>query len=108
MLHLYVALPSTEIEDFELNSDRRAVDRTKFEMQKTTRAMELVGIQRQRERRQQEEEEAIISKLRTEMVHKSNPVRRFRSVEVKPSDKSLTAPESPKFSDRLRSNVHGK
>ena len=35
-------------------------------------------------------------------VHKANPIRKYRSVEVKPSDQPLTMPKSPNFSDRFR------
>lgn len=35
-------------------------------------------------------------------VHKANPIRKYRSIEVKSSDQPLTTPRSPKFSDRFR------
>lgn len=95
----------TEVSDFELNSDRRAVQREEFELWKKEREVELEGHRRQREQRQKEEEEAAIAKLRAEMIHRPNPVRRYNPVIVKPSDKPLTEAESPRFSDRLRAKV---
>lgn len=97
--------PLTEVSDFELNSDRRAVQREEFELRKKVREVELEGQRRQREQRQKEEEEAAIAKLRAEMVHRPNPVRRYAPVVVKPSDKPLTDAESPRFSERLRGKV---
>ena len=91
--------------DFELNSERRAVQREEFELRKKEREVEVEGHRRQREQRQQEEEEAAIAKLRAEMVHRPNPVRHFNPVLVRPSDKPLTDAESPRFSDRLRAKV---
>ena len=91
--------------DFELNSDRRAVQREEFEMRKKEREAELEGHRRQREQRQKEEEEVAIAKLRAEMVHRPNPIRRYNPVVVKPSEKPLTEAESPHFSDRLRAKV---
>ncbi|KAK7483069.1 hypothetical protein BaRGS_00025732 [Batillaria attramentaria] len=99
------AKPLTEVSDFELNSDRRAVQREEFELRKKEREVELEGQRRQREQRQKEEEEAAIAKLRAEMVHRPNPIRRYAPVVVKPSDKPLTDAESPRFSDRLRAKV---
>lgn len=95
----------TEVSDFELNLDRRAVQREEFELWKKEREVELEGHRRQREQRQKEEEEAAIAKLRAEMIHRPNPVRRYNPVIVKPSDKPLTEAESPRFSDRLRAKV---
>ncbi|KAK7115053.1 targeting protein for Xklp2 homolog isoform X2 [Littorina saxatilis] len=95
----------TEVSDFELNSDRRALHREEFEMRKKEREVELEGHRRQREQRQKEEEEAAIAKLRAEMVHRSNPVRHYNPLVIKPSEKPITEPESPRFSDRLRAKV---
>lgn len=35
-------------------------------------------------------------------VHKANPIRKYRSLEVKSSHQPLTVPKSPNFSDRFR------
>jgi targeting protein for Xklp2 len=94
-----------EVSEFELNLDRRAVQREEFEMHKKAREAELEGLRRQREQRQKEEEEAAIAKLRQELVHHPNPVRQYKPVIIHPSDKPLTEAESPNFSDRLRANV---
>lgn len=94
-----------EVSDFELNSERRAAQREDFELRKKEREAELEGQRRLREQRQKEEEEAAIAKLRAEMVHHPNPIRRYAPVVVKPSDKPLTEAESPRFSERLRAKV---
>ena len=42
----------TEVSEFDLNSERRAVQREEFEMHKKAREAEIEGIRRQREARQ--------------------------------------------------------
>ncbi|NXQ79113.1 TPX2B protein, partial [Nyctibius grandis] len=89
-------------ESFELATEKRAKERQEFEKR-------LADIEARRERHQEqvrqeqeEREKEEVAKLRQEMVHKANPIRKYRSVEVKPSDQPLTMPKSPNFSDRFR------
>lgn len=42
-----------------------------------------------------------VERLRAAMVHKAQPVRHYKAVEVKPSDRPLTKPTSPSFSERI-------
>ncbi|KFQ29368.1 Targeting protein for Xklp2-B, partial [Mesitornis unicolor] len=100
-------------ESFELATERRAKERQEFEKRlaateagkgKRLAATEAVREMRKEQIRQQQEEheKEEVAKLRQEMVHKANPIRKYRSVEVKPSDQPLTMPKSPNFSDRFR------
>jgi targeting protein for Xklp2 len=45
----------------------------------------------------QENEVKEINRMRKERVHKARPVKHFKGVEVKPSDKKLTEPMTPMF-----------
>ncbi|KAK1207708.1 TPX2B protein, partial [Pygoscelis papua] len=89
-------------ESFELATEKRAKERQEFEK----RLADIEAIrerhQEQVRQRQEEREKEEVAKLRQEMVHKANPIRKYRSVEVKPSDQPLTIPKSPSFSDRFR------
>ncbi|NXC64194.1 TPX2B protein, partial [Aleadryas rufinucha] len=89
-------------ESFELATERRAKERQEFE--KRLADAEALRERYEEQIRQQEEEREReeIAKLRQEMVHKANPIRKYRSLEVKPSDQPLTMPKSPNFSDRFR------
>ncbi|NWV37611.1 TPX2B protein, partial [Grantiella picta] len=89
-------------ESFELATERRAKERQEFE--KRLAEAEALRERYEEQIRQQEEEreKEEVAKLRQEMVHKANPIRKYRSVEVKPSDQPLTTPKSPNFSDRFR------
>ncbi|NXP56114.1 TPX2B protein, partial [Heliornis fulica] len=89
-------------ESFELATEKRARERQEFE--KRLANIEAMREQRQEKFRQKQEEreKEEVAKLRQEMVHKANPIRKYRSVDVKPSDQPLTMPKSPNFSDRFR------
>ncbi|NXW62236.1 TPX2 protein, partial [Eurystomus gularis] len=89
-------------ESFELATEKRAKERQEFE--KRLANVEAIKEQHQEQARQQQEEreKEEVAKLRQELVHKANPIRKYRSVEVKPSDQPVTVPKSPNFSDRFR------
>ncbi|NXV52719.1 TPX2 protein, partial [Uria aalge] len=89
-------------ESFELATEKRAKERQEFE--KRLAYIESMKERHQEQFRQQQEEreKEEVAKLRQELVHKANPIRKYRSVEVKPSDQPLTMPKSPNFSDRFR------
>ncbi|NXM36465.1 TPX2B protein, partial [Oxyruncus cristatus] len=89
-------------ESFELATERRAKERQEFEKQLADAEAERERYQEQIRQEQEEREKEEVAKLRQEMVHKANPIRKYRSVEVKPSDQLLTLPKSPNFSDRFR------
>ncbi len=67
---------------------------------------EAEAVQKERERQRKEEEEQEVRRLRVEAVHKAKPIRNYKPVEVKKSDKPLTQPETPHFSERLRSRTN--
>ncbi|XP_036608312.1 targeting protein for Xklp2 isoform X2 [Trichosurus vulpecula] len=89
-------------EPFQLATERRARERQEFEKQ--VAEVEAQKAQKLEEARQREEErkKEELAKLRQELVHKANPIRRYQGVEVKPSDQPLTLPVSPKFSTRFQ------
>ncbi|XP_070575046.1 LOW QUALITY PROTEIN: targeting protein for Xklp2 homolog [Ptychodera flava] len=96
--------PLTEIEDFQLNTDKRSQQREQFEQYKKHKEQELEAEKVRRQKEETEMEADAIAKLRAEMVHKSNPIKHFKPVEVMPSTKPLTDAASPQFrtSQRLR------
>ncbi|XP_074776226.1 targeting protein for Xklp2 isoform X2 [Athene noctua] len=89
-------------ESFELATEKRAKERQEFERRLANMEALKERCQEQLRQRQEECEKQKIAKLRQEMVHKANPIRKYRNVEVKPSDQPLTMPKSPNFSDRFR------
>ncbi|XP_064247968.1 targeting protein for Xklp2 isoform X3 [Passer domesticus] len=89
-------------ESFELATERRAKERQEFE--KRLAEAEALRERHEEQIRQEQEdrEKEEVAKLRQEMVHKANPIRKYRSLEVKSSHQPLTVPKSPNFSDRFR------
>ncbi|XP_066558331.1 targeting protein for Xklp2 isoform X2 [Amia ocellicauda] len=89
-------------EGFQLSTERRAKERMEFDKtmaeKETQRAMKEEEMRRDKEEREKEE----IARLRQDQVHKAQPVRRYKKVDLKKSDVILTVPESPNFSDRFR------
>lgn len=99
--------PLTDISEFSLNTEKRAYVREDFEMHKKGKEAEIEAVKRRIEREKEDEEQKAIAKLRAEMVHKSNPIKKFKNVEVHPSEKPITHAISPKFETdrRLRNKV---
>ncbi|NXT81125.1 TPX2B protein, partial [Zapornia atra] len=89
-------------ESFELATEKRAKERQEFEKYLANLEAKKEKHQEQLRQQQEEREKEEVAKLRQEMVHKANPIRKYRSVDVKPSDQPLTMPKSPNFSDRFR------
>ncbi|XP_055578581.1 targeting protein for Xklp2 isoform X8 [Falco cherrug] len=89
-------------ESFELATEKRAKERQEFEKRLADREAIRERCQERLRQEEEEREKEEVAKLRQEMVHKANPIRKYRNVEVKPSDQPLTTPKSPNFSDRFR------
>lgn len=87
--------PLSEISNFQLHSDLRAEEREQFNLAQKEKMAVMEGARREQEERRKREEEEEILRLRKEAVHKAQPIRKYKPVEVKASDKPLTAPASP-------------
>ena len=97
--------PCTEFEEFNLNTEKRREAREIYEMAKKeqTIAAEAEALQREKER--EEEERLNLIQLRKQLVHKPNPIRKFKALKVQPSQQPLTVPESPDWSERGRKKM---
>ncbi|XP_067303313.1 targeting protein for Xklp2 isoform X2 [Pseudorasbora parva] len=89
-------------EGFQLATERRAKERLDFEKELSEREAMKAHMAEERAREQEEQEKEEIARLRQEQVRKAQPIRRYKPIELKKSDVSLTVPQSPKFSDRFR------
>uniref|UniRef100_A0A2K5QBK9 TPX2 microtubule nucleation factor n=1 Tax=Cebus imitator TaxID=2715852 RepID=A0A2K5QBK9_CEBIM len=88
-------------EPFQLATEKRAKERQ--ELEKRMAEVEAQKAQQLEEARQLEEEQEKeeLARLRKELVHKANPIRKYQGLEIKSSDQPLTVPVSPKFSTRF-------
>lgn len=100
-----VAVLIAEIRDVQLNTDKRAESRLEWEMWKHERETDALMERCVREKQRKAAEAAEMARARAEAVHKAQPVRHYRSIDLLPSSQPLTIPESPKFSERLRSKT---
>ncbi|XP_072270383.1 targeting protein for Xklp2 isoform X2 [Pyxicephalus adspersus] len=89
-------------ESFELATERRAKERQEFERRLAELEAQKSLMEEEERRRREQEEQEEINRLRHEIVHKAQPVRKFKPVDVKTSDLPLTVPKSPNFSDRFK------
>jgi len=64
---------------------------------------ELEADRHAMQRRLEEEQEQQYRQARVAACHKAQPVKKYKLVDVKPSDRPLTQPHTPNFSTRLRS-----
>lgn len=93
---------STVPEGFQLSTERRAKERQEFEREMSEKEALKAHMEEERAREQEEREKEEVARLRQDQVHKAQPIRRYKPVEVKKSEMSLTVPQSPNFSDRFR------
>ena len=97
-MHVWFA----DLGDLELNTERRAEKRAEFEAIRNEHELEAREMRRQQERMREEEERREYERQRAAAVHKAKPIKKFKRVDVKPSDRPLTQPVTPRFSTRLR------
>lgn len=62
-------------------------------------------MRREREAQREREEQEALALLRKQMVHKAQPIHRYKNVKVKPSSKPLTEAHSPIWSEMKRRRV---
>jgi len=91
------------VRDIQLNTDRRAESRVEWEKWRHEKETDAVLERHARLRQKAASEEAELALARAAAVHKAQPVRHYRLVDVQPSSQVLTVPLSPNFSERLRS-----
>ncbi|XP_026990397.2 targeting protein for Xklp2 isoform X3 [Tachysurus fulvidraco] len=93
---------SVVADGFQLSTERRAKERLEFERALKEKELLRAQMEERQAREQEEREKEEIARLRQEQVHKAQPIRHYKPVELKQSDVSLTVPQSPNFSDRFR------
>ncbi|XP_059910679.1 targeting protein for Xklp2 isoform X1 [Gadus macrocephalus] len=88
-------------EAFQLSTERRAVERQEFERAAVEKEALRARMEEEQRRLEEVREVEEVARMRHEQVHKAQPVRKYKPVEVRKCDTALTVPQSPKFSDRF-------
>ncbi|XP_046897005.1 targeting protein for Xklp2 isoform X1 [Hypomesus transpacificus] len=89
-------------EGVQLSTERRAKERQEFDRIICEKEALRARVEEQHRMEQEERQKAEIAAMRQDQVHKAQPIRHYKPVELKKSDVSLTVPQSPNFSDRFR------
>ncbi|XP_069507097.1 targeting protein for Xklp2-B-like isoform X2 [Ambystoma mexicanum] len=88
-------------ESFELATEKRAKERKEFEKQlEMLEAMKTMMDEEERRTKEEQEKEELAQR-RQQLVHKAQPVMKYKTVAVKTSAVPRTVPKSPIFSDRF-------
>ncbi|XP_041978003.1 targeting protein for Xklp2 homolog [Aricia agestis] len=87
---------------FALTTEKRAVEREKFEKQIKEKEEEMEKIRKQREEEQREAEERAVAEMRAKLVHHPKPVPHINPFVPEKSVLPITVPETPKFVRRLK------
>ncbi|XP_024518019.1 protein TPX2-like isoform X2 [Selaginella moellendorffii] len=99
--------PLTEIKEFNLKADNRAIQRAAFEKKIVEKQSMYKQLKEELELARKEEEERFVRALRCEMIPQARPVPLFdRPYVTQRSTKSLTLPISPHFNLPLKHQHH--
>jgi targeting protein for Xklp2 len=94
--------PVADLGEVELYTERRAEKRAEFDAVRAEHEQEAAAMRAAAEALRAEEERREYERQRAAAVHRAAPIKKFRRVDVKPSDRPLTQPVTPRFSTRLR------
>lgn len=92
-------------EPFELESERRRLERLTFEEQQRERMETLRSLELEREELKKAAEKEEIARIRKLAETKARPVPNYKSVNIQPSKKPLTEPKSPNLGKMNKENV---
>ena len=82
---------------FKLSTEIRAEERKVLEEKKKKENILHEELKKREKEREEMEQAAQISNYRKTLIHKPQPIKTFKRLEIKRSTKELTLPESPKF-----------
>ncbi|KAJ2292665.1 Protein tpx2 [Coemansia sp. RSA 355] len=96
------ALPLTAIEEILLRTELRSEERRAYDEDRTERERIREGVLARKRLEEERREEEEIKRLRKILVHKAQPVRQYKPLIIKPSDRALTVPKTPLWQVRTR------
>ncbi len=77
---------------FQLNTEKRAIKRREFESYIKTKSILAEATKKVRESERRVKEIQEIRSERSQTIFHANPIKHFKSLIIKPSDKPLTIP----------------
>jgi Targeting protein for Xklp2 (TPX2) domain/Cell cycle regulated microtubule associated protein len=98
--------PLTEVQEFDLFSEHRAIERSEFEDRNQSRIREAEKRRQQEAAEKEQQEQIAIQEMRKTMVPKAQPIRHYKSGPTEPIEaRPLTQPVSPMLRTKQRSAV---
>lgn len=105
----FVVKPSTrgltEVSEFALNVETRLSERKRFDQMIKEKELQEMERKRKEEEEARALQEDETKHLRQAAVHKAQPVKNYRPLQVMASDKQLTEPVSPCLGPRKRQQL---
>ena len=86
-----------DVNEIQLNTEKRIEERVQWEKWRNEKEQEKHELETQRQRQKEQEERENEKQLRRQMEPKAKPIRKYKEVAIKSSDKPLTQPHSPMF-----------
>ncbi|KAJ1922150.1 hypothetical protein H4219_000012 [Mycoemilia scoparia] len=97
--------PLTQVEEVIMNTELRSEDRHAWEEERMERERirQEILMRHQKEDEMRELEELKI--LRQALVHKPEPIMKYKPTIIKPSDQKLTVPKTPKWHNKRKRSM---
>ncbi|CAG8705535.1 5179_t:CDS:2, partial [Ambispora leptoticha] len=92
----------TEPVEFNFLTDLRIEKHRQIEKERKNREVEKEMLKREKQREEEARKEAEIRKIRSELVHHPEPIRRYTPLKIEPSKKRLTRATSPLIGEKRR------
>ncbi|KAJ1675237.1 hypothetical protein EV182_001661 [Spiromyces aspiralis] len=107
--HPFVPQPSdrlpTQVEEVIMHTELRSEEREAWGEERREREMIRQEVLRRRQFEEELREQEEIRLLRAALVHKPEPIRKYKKVEIKPSARPPTVAKTPKWHTRTRKRV---
>ena len=81
--------------NIKLHCENRAKQRAEFERDREEKQRQKMELTSKLEKQKQLKDENERKKLRKMLVHKANPIRAFKCLQISPSSAPMTVPKSP-------------
>ncbi|RIA94467.1 hypothetical protein C1645_817957 [Glomus cerebriforme] len=97
--------PLTEIVEFNLHADARLEKRKAYDEQRNLREQEEKILKEQKQREEEVRNQQQIRRLRTELVHHAQPIKRFAPIKIEYTNRKVTKPVSPLIGEKRRQKL---
>ncbi|KAG0724472.1 Targeting protein for Xklp2 [Chionoecetes opilio] len=94
--------PLTELSNLTLNTEVKASQRHEYNQQRKMMEEEMLAAKKLEEERRAADELAEVTQLRKEVVHKAQPMPKFKQSVIQPAPHMPTVPTSPNFATKSR------